>query len=142
MPWVCGAGSTIILPTSSALQDHLFVILNNPKNFTGYQKNSCVLVSFSTITERPYDNTCEICPKICTHSFIRAPSFINYRYAKLQPAETICKMVEDQIGTPRETLESILVDMIRDGLRNSPHTPRYLKELDILSSKSPTDNSH
>lgn len=132
MPWVCGAGSTVILPTTNSTpQDHLFVILNDPKNFIGFPKNSCVLVSFSTITERPYDNTCEICPKICTHSFIRVPSFIYYRYAKLRPAEMICKMVEDHIGTPRETLESILVDMIRDGLRNSPHTPPYLKELDI-----------
>lgn len=127
MPWVCNPGGTLLVPSGET--HHLFVILNAPANFETYPPQSCVLVSFSTIRQGPYDAT-RVVPA-GAHPFIHAPSFVAYRHARLERSAVLAQRADAAIYIPREPVSEQLRRDLIGGLYASPLTPRYLKKLKI-----------
>ena len=128
MAWACQAGGTLLVPSGQG--HHLFVILNAPADFDTYPPQSCVLVSFSTIRNGPYDTTRVMNPG--AHPFIRQQSFVAYRQARMETAQTLSSRVDSGIYIPRDPVsEEIRKDLVA-GLYVSPLTPGYLKKLKLI----------
>lgn len=128
MAWVCQAGGTLLVPSGPGY--HLFVVLNDPADFPTYPPQSCVLVSFSTIRGGPYDTTRVVQPGV--HPFIKDPSFVAYRQARMETAAVLADRVDSAMYFVREPVaEQFRADLIA-GLYESPLTPRYLKKLQIV----------
>ena len=125
--WTCIPGGTLIIP-SGPIGKHLFVILNEPKDFAGY-KNSSVLVNVSSIRKAPYDDTCILEPG--SHPFINQRSYIAYRHARVDREESLIQKVNASLFTPHEPLDDELLERIHNGLYESPQTRRFLKEIDL-----------
>lgn len=127
MAWVCQAGGTVLIPSGPGY--HLFVVLNDPTDFPTYPPQSCVLVSFSTIRAGPYDTTRVV--QAGAHPFIKDPSFVAYRQARMETASVLAERVDSGMYVAREPVtEQLRVDLIA-GLYASPLTPGYLKKLQI-----------
>lgn len=84
MAWKAVVGATFCLRPSLSQAEHLFFVLNNPMDFEGLPKQSCLLVNASTPNGR-HDTTC-IIPAQC-HPFIGHDSFMYYRYARIEKAD-------------------------------------------------------
>lgn len=128
MPWVCNPGGTLLVPSGET--HHLFVILNAPADFETYPPQSCVLVSFSTIRQGPYDATRVVQGGV--HPFIREPSFVAYRHARMERSAVLAQRADAAIYIPREPVSEELRRDLIAGLYASPLTPRYLKKLKIV----------
>jgi len=126
--WVCSAGGTLLIP-SGAQGNHLFVILNDPTDFDGYAKQSCVSVSLCSIRKGPYDAT--RIAKARAHAFLTQDSYVAYRHARIDAAEDLTRLVKNLSFVPLEPVSSELLNQIRDGLYVSPQTPNYIKELKL-----------
>ena len=123
--WTCIPGCTLIIP-SGPRGKHLFVILNEPKDFAGYI-NSSVLVNLSSIREAPYDDTCILEPG--SHPFITQRSYVAYRHARVDRAESLLQKIDASLFTPHEPLDNELLKRVQNGLHASPQTRRFLKEV-------------
>ncbi len=128
--WVCAAGGTLLVP-SGPEGNHLHIILNNPKDFDSFPPQSCVSVSICTIRKGPYDNTRIINPGPGTHPFIKAPSYVAYRYSRIDSATRLQELVRTMLFNPLDDINQNLLEEIRTGLNDSPHTPNFLKQLDL-----------
>lgn len=128
MPWVCNPGGTLLVPSGET--HHLFVILNAPSDFETYAPQSCVLVSFSTIRQGPYDATRVV--QAGVHPFIREPSFVAYRHTRMETSTVLAQRADAGIYIPREPVSNDLRRDLIAGLYASPFTPRYLKKLKIV----------
>lgn len=128
MAWVCTPGGTLLVPSGET--HHLFVILNTPADFETYPPQSCVLVSFSTIRQGPYDVTCVVQPGV--HPFIREPSFVAYRHTRMETSAVLAQRADAGVYIPREPASDELRRDLIAGLYASPLTPRYLKKLRIV----------
>jgi len=124
--WDCKAGATLLIPSGNQ-GNHLYVILNDPQDFEGYQPQSCISVCLCTIRNGPYDKTCVI--STGSHSFVVSDSYIAYRHARLDPASHLLQLVERQIFIPLEPFDDEPFEKIRSGLLDSAQTPNYLKQL-------------
>lgn len=127
MAWVCQAGGTLLIPSGSGY--HLFVVLNDPTDYPTYPPQSCVLVSFSTIRRGPYDATRVVQPG--AHPFIKDPSFVAYRQARMETAPALAGRVDVGYYIAREPVPEALRQDLIAGLYQSPLTPQYLKKLHI-----------
>ena len=125
--WTCIPGATLIIP-SGPRGKHLFIILNEPKDFAGHI-NSSVLVNVSSVRKAPYDDTCILEPG--NHPFIRQRSYIAYRHARVERAESLAQKVNASLFTPHEPLDDELLKRVQNGLYKSPQTRRFLKEIDL-----------
>ena len=101
-------GGTLIIP-SGPKGNHLFIILNEPKDFAGYI-NSSVLVNISSIRNAPYDKTCTLEPG--SHPFIKHRSFIAYRHARVEREESLIQKVNALLFTPQEPLDGELLKRV------------------------------
>lgn len=108
----------------------MFVILNAPANFETYPPQSCVLVSFSTVRNGPYDTTRVMAPGV--HPFIQHRSFVAYRQARMETLQTLSNGVDSGVYIPREPVSEQLRRDLIAGLYVSPLTPRYLKKLQLV----------
>ena len=127
MDWVCAAGCTLFMPSGSA--DHLYVILNCPKDFLGLPPQSCILVNFSTVRNAPYDPTCIV--QSGSHSFINSTSYIYYRHARIETAMHLSSMVANNYFNPHQPVNEGLLSSIIAGLYASKFTPNFIKTLEI-----------
>ena len=128
MPWVCSAGSSILIPSGPS-GNHLHVILNDPARFDGYPPDQCVLVGVSTIRKAPYDDTLIIDPG--RHPFITNQSYVVYRHARLDSSNKINSHVASQYFIPMESVDDQLLQEITEGVYESRHTPNFIKQLPI-----------
>lgn len=128
MAWVCNPGGTLLVPSGET--HHLFVILNTPADFDTYPPKSCVLVPFSTIRKGPYDATRVV--QAGAHPFLKAPSFVAYRHARMERADMLAQRAAAGMYIPREAVsEALRLDLIA-GLYASPLTPQFLKRLKLV----------
>lgn len=125
--WTCVAGSTLIIPSGPS-GEHLFVILNEPKDISGHI-NSSVLVNVSSIRKAPYDDTCILEPG--SHAFIKQRSYIAYRHARIDREDSLIQKVNTSLFRPHDPLDDELLKRIQIGLYKSPQTRRFLKETDL-----------
>lgn len=128
MPWVCNPGGTLLVPSGET--HHLFVILNAPADFETYPPQCCVLVSLSTIRKGPYDATRVV--QAGAHPFIKAPSFVAYRHARMERAEVLAQRTDVGMYFPREPVSEALRQDLIAGLYASSFTPQYLKKLKLV----------
>lgn len=122
--WRCIPGNTLLIPSGTA-GNHLFVVLNEPKDFDGYLDSS-ILVDICTIRNAPYDDTCVLQPG--AHAFIVNQSYVAYKYARLERQIDLIKKVQSLIFTPHMPIDNELLRNIQDGLYISRQTPNFLKK--------------
>lgn len=125
--WTCIPGGTLIIP-SGPRGKHLFIILNEPKDFAGHI-NSSVLVNVSSVRKAPYDKTCILEPG--SHPFVKQRSYIAYRHARIDREESLVQKVSASLFTPHEPLHNELLKRVQNGLYISPQTRRFLKEINL-----------
>ena len=128
MPWECAAGSTLLIP-SGPIGNHLFVVLNHPKDFEGHAPQSCVSVSVCTIRTTFYDRTVVLEPGNGMHPFVQHPSYVSFRRARIDTAAHLRNLVEGQVAFPRDPVSQTLLKQICEGLQASEQTPNYIKDL-------------
>jgi hypothetical protein len=120
-------GSTFLVP-SGPQGKHLFFLVLGPLILPEYGKSPHVVsVGASTIHQwGHYDPACVL--QVGDHPFISHQSYIAYRYARIDPASHIEKMIG---GTwpERERCSQELLDRIIHGVTISKFAPRDLKEI-------------
>lgn len=126
--WRCGAGQTLLIP-SGPTGHHLFVLLNDPRDFRGQRPQSCVSVSLCTIRTELYDGTCIVRPG--EHQFVREDSYVSYRQARVDPADVIHERVNSSTFIPHQPASPELLLRLLAGLRTSPHTKPFIKALGL-----------
>ena len=121
---------TLLIP--SGTKNHLFVILTEAS-----PEGNVLLISFSTIREeRFYDKTCIVEPD--EHPFIKKPSFIEYRKARIEKESHLVNCRESTYWFPHEPVSNELFKRICNGVLDSPHTPKRIKDYyrsDVSSTK-------
>jgi hypothetical protein len=111
---------TLLIP--SGTKNHLFVILTE-----ACPEVNILLVSFSTIRdERFYDDTCIVEPG--EHPFIKNRSYIEYRKARIEKESHVIKCSEATYWFPHEPVSDELFKRICNGILDSPHTPKRIKD--------------
>ena len=120
------AGAALLIPSGNE-GDHLFIALNDPGRFEGYGSNPCVvLVNLSSVREGvPYDATCVL--DAGEHEFVRHPSFVFYRNARIEPESHVLRLVEQGLFKPHVAVSAEVLQRIKSGLFASPHTKREFK---------------
>lgn len=127
--WSCVAGGALLVP-SGPQGHHLHIIIFGPANFPGYPKQSCISVSICTIrTGLPFDNTRIVNPG--EHEFIKHPSYVAYRHARIDTSAHFEEMVKNGYFYPQTTVVEPLLREIYSGLHESSQTPNYLKQLAV-----------
>jgi len=105
---------TFIIPSGG--KDHLFVILTSKCN-----EGHHLLVNFSSIYEGVFhDDSCVV--NEGEHPFIKQPSYIVYRQARIDKATHLIKCFK-----PKEPVSDELFKRICEGLLLSTHTPKRVK---------------
>jgi len=130
-PWHAVAGATLLIPSGPRGENHLFVLLNDPKVFAGYGGRPCVvLVNLSTAREGgELDDTCLLEPG--SHPFVRQKSFVLYRAARLEPKAHLDQLVKQGFFKPHQPLDPGILAVVKAGLMTSPFTKREFKQLDL-----------
>lgn len=123
--WEVIAGGTLLIPTGN--ESHLHIILTNPSNFESYKPNQCISVNITSVKSTPYDVTCVL--KAGCHPFIKQDSYVAYRHTRIDPESHLKELVEAGYFIPKDPIGSELLEVIKKGLKDSAHTPRYLKNL-------------
>lgn len=126
--WTATPGHTLLVPSGpSGL--HLFVLTLGPIVVPSYgSAPQLALVSATTIRPGvPHDPACELYPG--DHPFIQHPSYIAYRYLRLDPAPHVGQMVEQSVWTPHTPCSEALLQRILAGVCISKLTPREFKRV-------------
>lgn len=128
--WHLGAGATLLMPSGNE-GDHLFIALNDPCQFEGYGSNPCVLlVNLSSVRAGvPYDATCVL--GAGEHEFVRHPSFVFYRNARIETVNHVLRLVEQGRFKPQVAMPAEVLQRIKSGLFASPHTKREFKRIKL-----------
>ena len=99
-------------------------------SYTGLLPDLCekglqIIVSISTWTNNLCDGTCVLDPHV--HRFIRHKSYVMYRSARIEKAETLIKGVEQDLFVPHVAFEVHIFERIASGICSSLHTKRQVK---------------
>lgn len=126
--WVACVGATLLAPSGPQGQ-HLFVVLNDPREFSGYGNAVCiVMVPLDSIKAGIlHDATCEL--DSGAHTFLTRPSFVNYRYTRIEQVRHLEGLVANGIFRPREPIDPHILRRLLNGLLTSPFTKREFKRL-------------
>lgn len=130
-PWQAAAGAALLIPSGPRGENHLFIVLNDPRPFPGYGAIPCiVLVNVSTVREgAEIDPTCIFEPGC--HPFVKQKSFAVYRSARVEPAARVAKLARQGLFKPQPALGPPHIGRLQAGLKASPFTRRELKQLDL-----------
>lgn len=119
-------GDCIFIESRQTLQKHLFVIITEP----GGDPPTALVVNFTT--HRPnFDDTTIL--DVGDHSFIKRKSLVNYARAAVADINKVeDRLAGDRTLLHREKCSPELLQKIREGVLNSPHTTprirRYYEE--------------
>ena len=123
MPFLPVMRGTLLIPSGTYHdpdRKHLFVICTDP-----CEKGLQIIVSISTWTNNLCDGTCVLDPHV--HRFIRHKSYVMYRSARIEKAETLIKGVEQDLFVPHVAFEVHIFERIASGICSSLHTKRQVK---------------
>jgi hypothetical protein len=124
--WDGIAGGTLLAPSGPAM--HLFIILIKSSEFTGYGPNQCILANITSIRQNiPYDDSCIL--NTGCHPFITQDSYVLYSHARMESETHLRRQVEAGIMIPKDSITDELLELVIQGLRNSRHTKKFLKQL-------------
>lgn len=130
--WTLHAGAAFLAPSGPSGSQHLFVVLNDPMPFPLKGSQDCVcVVNFSTpSTLIPYDTTCIF--QANSHPFIQHDSYVYYARAQELFARDVLANVASGLYKPYPPdFSALQLQQLKDGLRNSPRTPKDIKSLQI-----------
>lgn len=128
-----GRKITILLPTFQGSSDelkHLFFILTDPCiDYEANRSEMLLLVNCSSIHEgKRYDDTCVL--EIGEHPFIKKPSYIYYKQARIEHLKTIEEGIEQKRFIKKEIINDELYRRMVAGLFKSRDVERkYLRFL-------------
>lgn len=107
--------------------DHLFVILFGPSALKNYGAvGQLISVSITSIYPGlPYDQACVLQPD--DHPFIKHPSYVLYRRARIDPIDHFDKMVCDGVWKPQVACSPITFEKINRGACVSKLISREIK---------------
>lgn len=116
--------STLMIPSSpdGRFILHLFIVLTNPVNSESF----VLLVDVSSIHGKHYDDACVL--NVGDHPFVVHPSYIQYRYARIERADFLVRKVEGGAFLPRTPVSDALYDRIVQGLFKSRFVRRKFVE--------------
>ncbi|MFA6279955.1 MAG: hypothetical protein WC612_04080 [Bdellovibrionales bacterium] len=110
---------TLLVPSGN--KNHLHVIMTD-----SCAEHKHLLVNVSTIyPETYYDNACVI--EIGEHPFIKHPSYVVYRQARIDRTEHLIKCVNGWVFRPSQPVSDALLERIFEGFFLSPHVSRLIK---------------
>jgi hypothetical protein len=130
-PWQAVAGATLLIPSGPRGENHLHVVVNDPKALPGYGARPCVvLVNLTTVRDgAELDDTCIL--EAGCHPFVKQASFILYRLARIEPRAHVDQLVKQGFFKPQQPLDAVLLAKIKAGLKTSSFTKREIKQLDL-----------
>lgn len=107
--------------------DHLFVILAGPTPLQNYGAiDQFISVSLTSIYPGvPFDVACVLQPG--DHPFIKHPSYVSYRHARIDPSHHVEKMVRDGIWKPQASCSPAIFEKIKQGAGLSKLIAREIK---------------
>ena len=108
---------------------HLFVLILGPVLVPSYgSAPQVVMVSATSIRNGvPHDPACELQPG--DHAFIQHPSFIAYRYLRIDGSVHVEQMVNQAVWMPHEPCSEALLQRIVTGVCRSRLAPREFKKM-------------
>lgn len=117
--------ATLLIPSGppdDPNRKHLFACLTDPLG----PGRDTLLVSISTLRRgEPHDPTCRLFPG--DHPFVRWESYVNYRFARIEPAPKIERGVQQGLFIPQQALDGAIFARICHGLTESRFvTPQVL----------------
>lgn len=130
-PWQAVAGATLLIPSGPRGENHLFVVLNDPKPFPDYGARPCVvLVNLTTARKgAELDDTCLLEPG--SHPFVKQQSFVLYRAARVEQKARLEQLIKQGLFKPHQPLDPGVLAVVKAGLKASPFTKREFKQFDI-----------
>jgi hypothetical protein len=101
-------------PPEDPERKHLFIVLTDPQP----PEKSVLLVGIDSIKQGlPHDPTSLLYPD--DHRFIKHASYVNYRYARVEPADKLARSVEQGRFDPQEPLDEAVFARVCRGLLES-----------------------
>lgn len=124
--WRHEPGATLLVP-SGPHGLHLFIILLGPVALPSYGPDlQTGMVSVTTIRSGvPHDVACEL--RAGDHPFVRHPSYVAYRYMRIDRATHIAQMVASGVWKTHEPCTPELLARVTAGARRSRLIPRAFK---------------
>lgn len=115
--------ATLLVPSGPAHdpeRKHLFIILTDRCP----EEDTVLMVDVCRIKDAYHDSTCTL--NVGDHEFIRQPSFVNYRRARIEAANALIIGVERQVMVPKGTIAEDIFARICYGLLQSRHcAPKF-----------------
>jgi hypothetical protein len=128
--WQCSAGRTVLIPSGPRENHkHLFALMLDPVVVAGYGTQPCVLLAcVSSIRDgEPFDEACQLHPG--EHPFITHPSFVDYRFTRIEQAAVLDARVQDGSFIEKDPCSSVLLKKIINGALNSRRINREFKKI-------------
>ena len=126
--WAPSRGETLLVPSGPS-GEHLFLMLLGPAVLPGYGPNPQVaMASITSIrTDIPFDGACILQPG--EHPFVQHPSYVAYRYLRLDGEPHIARMVASSVWRVHQPCAPLLLQRVVDGVCKSKLTPREYKRI-------------
>ena len=127
--WRCSKGESLLISSGPGDKKHLFAILLDPVEVAGYGLRPHVLLA-SVVSIKPgmiVEDCCLLGPG--EHPFIRHSSFVDYRFARLDPAEDLQARVADGVFDVKEPCSPDLLKRIVAGALKSKRISREYKSI-------------
>ncbi len=127
--WLCKKGAALLIPSGPDDKKHLMALLLDPVCFNGYGAQPQVLM-VSVVTIKPgliVDDSCIL--DVGDHPFISHPSFVDYRFARVDAADHVQGRANENIFIPQEPCSEELIKRVISGALKSRRIPREFKQL-------------
>ncbi|PIQ40824.1 MAG: hypothetical protein COW58_03775 [Thalassolituus sp. CG17_big_fil_post_rev_8_21_14_2_50_53_8] len=117
-------------PDGDDEKKHLFVIITAP---VSKKDDDILMVNFSTVYDGAhYDEACIVEPG--EHKFIKQKSFVYYKFARIESAKDIEKLINNKsISVHQESISDDLFNKITSGLLTSDEVSQDI--LDFYKSR-------
>lgn len=122
-------GKCLLIPSGPNDYKHLFTILIEPTLVSNMgAKPQLVSVSFTSIRENiNYDDACVV--QAGEHPFIKQPSYLNYRYARIDSVEHIQNLVTKGTFIEKEPCSQKLLNKIICGAFKSKRISKEIRNI-------------
>lgn len=126
--WQSEPGATLLVPSGPGGL-HLFIFVLGPVVLPAYGPSpQTAMVSITSIRSGvPHDAACEV--NAGDHPFIHHPSYVAYRYMRLDSAAHVELMVSRGVWTVHAPCSPQLLDRVVAGARTSRLMPREFRVL-------------
>lgn len=121
--WQPKAGECVLID-SGPIGKHLFVLVLDKKI---NNKQQVLSVPLCTVRETAYvDDACLV--QVDEHSFVKSDSFVEYRNARIDPADHLLERVRERTFIPHDPVSASLLNRIKAGLKESKQVKRFIKD--------------